>query len=161
MGEYGISQSVPRFEDPTFLTGRGDFTDDSDAHGQLHAVVVRSPYAHARIQSINISDAVSAPGVIAVYTGRDYKGAGWGPVPHLGPPVKRRGGADLKLPEYWPLAVDRVRMAGEGVADVLFGDASPTGKLSFSWPKNVGQLPLNDGDKNYDALFPFGHGLTY
>ena len=119
MGEYGISQSVPRFEDPTFLTGRGDFIDDGDAHGQIHAVVVRSPYAHARILSINISDAVSAPGVIAVYTGRDYKGAGWGPVPHLGPPVKRRGGADLKLPEYWPLAVDRVRMAGEGVAFVV------------------------------------------
>ena len=52
-------------------------------------------------------------------------------------------------------------MAGEGIADVLFGDASPTGKLSFSWPKNVGQLPLNDGDKNYDALFPLGHGLAY
>ena len=52
-------------------------------------------------------------------------------------------------------------MAGEGIADVLFGDTSPTGKLSFSWPKDVGQLPLNDGDKNYDALFPLGHGLAY
>jgi len=52
-------------------------------------------------------------------------------------------------------------MAGEGVSDVVFGDYSPTGKLSFSWPRNTGQLPLNEGDLNYDPLFPFGHGLTY
>ena len=52
-------------------------------------------------------------------------------------------------------------MAGEGVSDVVFGDYSPTGKLSFSWPRDTGQLPLNEGDLNYDPLFPFGHGLTY
>ena len=52
-------------------------------------------------------------------------------------------------------------MAGEGIADILFGDNKPTGKLSFSWPKSVGQLPLNEGDKNYDPLFPLGHGLSY
>jgi len=52
-------------------------------------------------------------------------------------------------------------MAGEGVSDVLFGDFSPTGKLSFSWPRDTGQLPLNEGDQDYDPLFPFGHGLSY
>ena len=52
-------------------------------------------------------------------------------------------------------------MAGEGVSDVLFGDYSPTAKLSFSWPRNKDQLPLNEGDQNYDPLFPFGHGLSY
>ena len=52
-------------------------------------------------------------------------------------------------------------MAGEGIADVLFGDYSPTGKLSFSWPKDISQVPLNYGDSNYDPLFPFGYGLTY
>ena len=52
-------------------------------------------------------------------------------------------------------------MAGEGVSDVVFGDYSPTGKLSFSWPRDTGQLPLNEGELNYDPLFPFGHGLTY
>jgi len=52
-------------------------------------------------------------------------------------------------------------MAGEGITDILFGDNNPTGKLSFSWPKSVGQLPLNEGDKNYDPLFPLGHGLSY
>ena len=52
-------------------------------------------------------------------------------------------------------------MAGEGVSDVLYGDYSPTATLSFSWPKNTNQLPLNEGDKVYDPLFPFGHGLSY
>jgi beta-glucosidase len=51
--------------------------------------------------------------------------------------------------------------AGEGVADVLYGDVPPTGKLSHSWPRSVADLPLNVGDPKYDPLFPFGHGLAY
>jgi beta-glucosidase len=50
---------------------------------------------------------------------------------------------------------------GQGVADVLFGDYAPTGKLSYTWPRSVDQLPINVGDANYDPLFPFGYGLTY
>jgi beta-glucosidase len=52
---------------------------------------------------------------------------------------------------------------GQGIADVLFGDYEPTGKLSFSWPKSMDQLPLNiNGPKEtYDPLFPFGYGLSY
>ncbi len=50
---------------------------------------------------------------------------------------------------------------GQGVADVLFGDYKPTGKLSFTWPRSVDQLPVNIGDKTYDPLLPFGYGLTY
>jgi len=50
---------------------------------------------------------------------------------------------------------------GNGVADVIFGDYKPTGRLSFSWPKNPDQIPINIGDKNYDPLFPIGFGLTY
>ena len=50
---------------------------------------------------------------------------------------------------------------GVGVADVLFGDAAPAGKLPVSWPKSMAQLPINVGDANYDPLFPFGFGLTY
>ena len=52
-------------------------------------------------------------------------------------------------------------MAGEGIADVLYGEYAPTGKLSFSWPKDINQLPLNINDDNYKPLFPFGFGLTY
>lgn len=50
---------------------------------------------------------------------------------------------------------------GQGVADVLFGDFAPTGKLPHTWPKNMQQIPINAGDKTYDPLFPYGFGLTY
>ncbi len=50
---------------------------------------------------------------------------------------------------------------GQGVADVLFGDYNPTGRLSHSWPRSVSQLPLNEGDTDYDPLFKFGYQLTY
>lgn len=50
---------------------------------------------------------------------------------------------------------------GAGVADVLFGDYAPTGKLSVSWPKSVEQEPINVGDSNYEPQFEFGYGLTY
>ena len=50
---------------------------------------------------------------------------------------------------------------GTGVADVLFGDYKPTGKLAFTWPRAMAQLPINVGDANYDPLFPYGYGLTY
>jgi len=50
---------------------------------------------------------------------------------------------------------------GDGVADVLFGDYKPTGKLSFSWPRSMAQVPVNVGDTPYDPLFAYGFGLTY
>jgi beta-glucosidase len=50
---------------------------------------------------------------------------------------------------------------GDGVADVLFGDYKPTGKLPHSWPRSMSQIPINQGDAKYDPLFPYGFGLTY
>ena len=50
---------------------------------------------------------------------------------------------------------------GQGVADILFGNAKPTGKLSFTWPGSSEQIPINIGDDNYKPLFPYGFGLTY
>jgi beta-glucosidase len=50
---------------------------------------------------------------------------------------------------------------GAGVADVLFGVKSPTGKLPVSWPRTMAQIPINVGDANYDPLFPYGFGLSY
>jgi beta-glucosidase len=50
---------------------------------------------------------------------------------------------------------------GQGVADVLFGDYKPTGKLSLSWPRSNTQITVNVGDRNYDPLFKYGFGLSY
>jgi beta-glucosidase len=50
---------------------------------------------------------------------------------------------------------------GDGVADVLFGDYPPTGRLSHSWPRSMAQIPINEGDASYNPLFPYGYGLEY
>jgi beta-glucosidase len=50
---------------------------------------------------------------------------------------------------------------GQGVTDVLFGDYKPTGKLSFTWPCSMNQIPINIGDADYDPLFEFNFGLNY
>jgi beta-glucosidase len=50
---------------------------------------------------------------------------------------------------------------GQGVADVLFGDYQPTGKLSCSWPRSMDQIPINIGDTDYHPLFKYGFGLTF
>ena len=50
---------------------------------------------------------------------------------------------------------------GQGVADVLFGDHDFSGTLPMTWPRDMGQIPINVGDTEYDPLFPFGYGLTY
>jgi len=50
---------------------------------------------------------------------------------------------------------------GQGVADVIFGDYKPTGKLSHSWPRSMSQIPVNEGDASYDPLFKYGFGLSY
>ncbi len=50
---------------------------------------------------------------------------------------------------------------GQGIADVLFGDYAPTGKLPHSWPRTMSQIPVNVGDKEYDPLFPYGFGLAF
>jgi beta-glucosidase len=49
----------------------------------------------------------------------------------------------------------------DGITDVLFGDVPPTGKLPHSWPRSMSQIPINQGDANYDPLFAYGFGLTY
>jgi carbon-monoxide dehydrogenase large subunit len=143
VGEYGISQSIPRFEDPKLLTGGGDFVDDESAHGQLHGFVLRSPHAHAHIRSVDASPALAAPGVVAVVTGRDYVDAGWGAIPHIGPPVKRRGGEDFILPKFYPLAVDRVRMVGEGVAFVVAETAAQARDAAELIEVDYDALPAN------------------
>src|SRR2546428_3581171 len=67
----GIGQSVKRKEDARFIRGRGNYVDDLKLPGMLHMDIARSPYAHARIKSIDTSKALAIPGVLAVITGKD------------------------------------------------------------------------------------------
>src|SRR5438270_8175179 len=71
MGEFGIGQPVRRFEDKRLLSGNGRFQNDNNLLGQAYAYVLRSPHAHARIRSLNLTTARAAPGVVLILTGDD------------------------------------------------------------------------------------------
>jgi aerobic carbon-monoxide dehydrogenase large subunit len=118
MGEFAIGQGVSRFEDPRLVRGGGRFTDDIKLPGLVHGVVLRSPHAHAKIRSIDIAVAKTAPGVLAALTSADIKAAGYGDLPVPGG-LKRRDGSPMYRPRYPILAEDRVRWVGDGVAFVV------------------------------------------
>ena len=69
--KFGVGQPVPRQEDPKLLQGQGRYTDDLALPGQLYAYVVRSPYAHAVLNGVDVTAARAAPGVHAVITAAD------------------------------------------------------------------------------------------
>src|SRR3984893_4127586 len=79
----GFGHSVRRKEDPRFIRGQGNYIDDVKLPGMLCMDIVRSPYAHARITSIDASAALKAPGVVAVITGKDLEAAGLAWMPTL------------------------------------------------------------------------------
>jgi carbon-monoxide dehydrogenase large subunit len=118
MGQYAIGQPVPRFEDPRLVKGGGRYVADMVFPGMAFGYVLRSPHAHARIRSIDTAKAKSAPGVLAVLTGADYKAAGFGDLP-VPDGLKRRDGIPGFRPSYPALVRDRVRMVGDYVAFVV------------------------------------------
>ena len=90
MGQFGIGQSVTRFEDPRLLRGEGRFIHDVGLPGQLYAVFVRSPHAHAKIVSIDTAAAKRSPGVLAVYTIADLDAEGIQEIPTNKPETSTR-----------------------------------------------------------------------
>jgi aerobic carbon-monoxide dehydrogenase large subunit len=113
-----VGTPVRRREDYRFLTGQGTYTDDIDRPQQLHAYILRSPHANARISGIDTSAAASAPGVAAIYTGKDMAADGVGGLP-CGWQIHSKDGSPMAEPPHPPLAVDRVRHVGDPVAAVI------------------------------------------
>jgi aerobic carbon-monoxide dehydrogenase large subunit len=118
MGQFALSQSVPRTEDPRLLRGEGRYAADFFLPNMAHAVFVRSPHAHARIAAIDVRAAKQMPGVIAVLTGADWLAEDFGDVPP-GYPRNRRDGSSLYQPPRPALVPDRARMVGDPVAMVI------------------------------------------
>jgi len=103
-----LGKSLNRVEDPRFLRGQGRYLDDIELPGMLHAAVVRSPHAHARIVSIDTSRAEQLPGVVRVVTGADVAEHA-APLPSFGAgPIVQ----DM-------IATEKVRHYGETVAAVV------------------------------------------
>ncbi len=120
--KFGMGQAVPRFEDPRLLRGGGRYTDDINLPGQARGYVLRSPHAHARIVSIDTSEALEMPGVIAIYTGADWAADELGEMPCMAAiliPLKRANGEPIYVPKRPPLVTDRVRFVGDYVAFVV------------------------------------------
>ncbi|MFZ5931645.1 MAG: xanthine dehydrogenase family protein molybdopterin-binding subunit [Pseudomonadota bacterium] len=114
----GIGASVPRKEDFRFITGNGHYTDDMNRQGQAHAYFVRSPHAHATIDAIDFADALDAPGVISVLTGKDVAADGLGGL-ICGWLVHSRDGSPMKTGAHPVLALSHVRYVGHHVAVVI------------------------------------------
>ncbi len=106
-----IGTRVLRKEDPRLITGTATYTDDIVLPGMVHAHLVRSPHAHARITRIDTAAAKRAPGVVAVLTGAETTGTGALPLFVNVPGIKQS--------KHFPLATDKVRYAGDAVAVVV------------------------------------------
>jgi carbon-monoxide dehydrogenase large subunit len=113
MAKY-VGQRVKRTEDPRLIQGLGHYVDDIKLPDTLHVAFLRSIHAHARITSIDTSEAAHAPGVVAVYTGKD--------VSKVGPVPCAAALPGLKIPDYRVLAGDHVVFVGQPVAAVVATD---------------------------------------
>src|ERR1700684_3335924 len=125
-----------RKEDERLITGQTNWTDNIQLPGMLHIAYLRSPFAHARITSVDVSAARNEPGVVAAYSGADFA-AEQGSLPCAWPVTE-----DIIIPAHPPMAVDEVRYVGEAVAVVVARDR-------FAAADAVGLIEVD-----YDPLLP-------
>jgi len=114
MSKY-VGKSIKRTEDPRLIKGLAHYVDDVRLPDTLHVAFVRSIYAHARINAIDTTEAASAPGVVAVYTGKDI-------AEKVGPVPCAAALPDLKVPDYRVLATGKALFVGHPIAAVVATD---------------------------------------
>src|SRR6266403_1308804 len=115
MAEKYVGQRVKRTEDPRLIKGLAHYVDDIRLPDTLHVAFVRSIYAHANITEIDVTEAVKAPGVMAVYTGKDI-------ATKVGPVPCAAALPDLKVPDYRVLATGKALFVGHPIAAVVATD---------------------------------------
>ncbi len=136
--QFGIGQPVPRAEDPMLLRGEGRYTDDVSVPGQVHAAVVRSPYAHGLLKGVDTEAAAAMPGVLAIYTGRDLAEYGL-----LGSslPFKNPDGTPMRRMLREAFATDKVRFVGDPVALVVAKTALQAQDAAETVTLDIDELP--------------------
>ena len=107
-----VGQARPRREDAHLLTGRTQWTDNITLPGMLHLAILRSPVAHATITKVDVSGARERPGVVAAFSGGELASE-WGSLP-----MAWTVSEDQKTPPHFPLAADKARFVGDGLAVV-------------------------------------------
>src|SRR5437588_3786297 len=115
MADKYVGRRVKRTEDPRLIKGLAHYVDDVGLPGTLHVAFVRSMYAHARITDVGTSEAMKAPGVVAVYAGKDVASK-------IGPVPCAAALPDLKVPDYRVLATDKALFVGHPIAAVVATD---------------------------------------
>ena len=118
-----VGESVLRKEDPELVTGQARFVDNIVLAGMVWMAVVRSPFAHARINGVDVSPALDVPGVVAAFSGQDLADE-WAAGLPCAWPIGRRSfpeptTEDPRMPDHFPLATDKARHLGDGVAVVV------------------------------------------
>ncbi len=116
MPDGGIGASSKRREDVRFLTGKGNYTDDINIHGQAYVHFLRSDVAHGRIRRLDTAEAEKMPGVLRIFTAADFEGVGGIP---CGWQVTDRHGNPMQEPKHPVLAEGKVRYVGEMIAGVV------------------------------------------
>ncbi len=151
MGVEGIGARVARKEDKRFLTGKGRYTDDMVVPGMKYAYFVRSPYAHAKITSIDVTAAKAMPGVIDVLDGKQLLADGIGNL-ICGWMIHSKDGTPMKMGAWRPLAHETVRYVGDAVAIVIADSLGEARDASEAVVVEYEELPVVTGA--VDALKP-------
>src|SRR5256886_7692028 len=115
MADKLVGKRIKRTEDPRLIKGLAHYVDDVGLPGTLHVAFVRSLYAHARISGIDATEALKAPGVVAVYIGKDI-------AEKVGPVPCAAALPDLKVPDYRVLATGKALFVGHPIAAVVATD---------------------------------------
>ncbi|HYK32299.1 MAG TPA: xanthine dehydrogenase family protein molybdopterin-binding subunit, partial [Streptosporangiaceae bacterium] len=159
-----LGKARRRKEDARLVTGQTNWTDNITLPGMLHMAFVRSPLAHAKITSVDVSGALAVPGVIAAFTGADLA-AEQGSLPCAWPVTP-----DIVIPPHPPMAVDEVRYVGEAVAAIVARDrytaADALASVDVTYEPLEPVLDIRDalkdgspkvheaGNKSYEFVFP-------
>ena len=136
--DSGIGASSKRREDVRFLTGAGNYTDDINVAGQAHVYFLRSDIAHGRINSIDTSAAEAMPGVVRVFTGKDFEGVGGIP---CGWEVTDKHGAPMQEPAHPILAQGKVRHVGDPIAAVVADSLAEARDAAEAIDLDIEELP--------------------
>jgi len=150
--KFALGQSIQRLEDDALLRGAGRYTDDFAPLRAAHVCFVRSPHAHAKIKSVSIDRAASAPGVVAVLTGKDAAADGLGNIPCLIPVP------GLKETPRPVLALKRVAHVGDPVAMVIAETLSQAKDAAERVEVEYEPLPAVTEARKGEVAFEIGLG---
>jgi aerobic carbon-monoxide dehydrogenase large subunit len=148
--EKFIGAEVLRKEDPELITGQANFIDNHTLPGMVWMVMVRPPFVHAKIRSIDTSAAAEMPGVIGVYTAADLE---VGALPFVWPITE-----DIKIPVHHPLTKDKIRFNGDAVAVVVAETRAQAKDAAERVKVDVEELPaVTDMEEAMKAGAPLIH----